>query len=177
MKAGNYYIGDLCCVLDKCEWQQACDILEKTQADDISLKVGNKIIALLRTRVGDGIFYDDYSRGHAVDSGMIGCMLLEHIVGFPNWDIASSFLFMNDFVVYYDEAEDRIKFADLITNELINSIYVGFPNWDIASSFLFMNDFVVYYDEAEDRIKFADLITNELINSIYVGLDADEYID
>lgn len=73
MKAGTYYIGDLCYVMHK-EWDEVCNNLENgehTLAD-------GRAYAIYGTAHGDGC-YDSVKGAIDVDSGTIGCILVEDL--------------------------------------------------------------------------------------------------
>ena len=75
MLAGEYYVGDLCYVLQK-EWIEFCSITIKDRDcldGEFSLKDGRKF-ATYGTAYGDGV-YDGYS----VDACLIGCIKLSDI--------------------------------------------------------------------------------------------------
>jgi hypothetical protein len=83
MKAGTYYVGDLCYVLHD-EWDEVCSLLFAGRDDhncnqgEFGLKDGRKI-AIYSTAYGDGTYYDQNGRSYWVDSGSIGCVLLDDI--------------------------------------------------------------------------------------------------
>lgn len=80
MKAGKYFIGDLCYVLSS-QWDDVCDlIIDGNICKDgvFTLKNGTEF-AMFSTMYGDGFYTDQYGNGYPVDSGSIGCVLLDKI--------------------------------------------------------------------------------------------------
>lgn len=86
MKAGRYYIGDLCYVLDGDKdhsiWDEVCDITFDVCGNSIDgehqLKDGRKF-GMCRTMYGDGCYHSNTGVEHGVDSGTIGCILVDDI--------------------------------------------------------------------------------------------------
>ena len=88
MPAGKYYIGDLCYVMADEEWLDICDItIQGTRVIDgeFQLKDGRRF-AMYSTAYGDGVYYDEYGHSYSVDSGSIGCILLDDIKYVDNFD-------------------------------------------------------------------------------------------
>ena len=80
MKAGTYYIGDLCYVLSD-EWNEFCDITIKGDEcldGEFELKDGRKF-ATYGTAFGDGEYSASNGAVLGVDAGLIGCILLSDI--------------------------------------------------------------------------------------------------
>ena len=80
MKAGKYYVGDLCYVLNDV-WDEFCSItIEDHDCLDgeFQLSDGTKF-ASYRTKWGDGQYADQHRRWYAVDAGLIGCVSLEDL--------------------------------------------------------------------------------------------------
>ena len=80
MKAGTYYVGDLCYVLHDV-WNEVCDIIFASNdmcEGEHTLKDGRKFV-IFSTRWGDGTYRDDYQNLYDVDAGIIGCILLSDI--------------------------------------------------------------------------------------------------
>lgn len=80
MPAGKYYIGDLCYVMNK-EWNECCDLFfvdGKSQEGEFTLKDGRRF-ACFDTKYGDGTYYDRDGKAYDVDSGSIGCILVDDI--------------------------------------------------------------------------------------------------
>lgn len=83
MKAGEYYIGDLCyCMHD--EWDEVCDLLFEGRSDQgcnegqFTLKDGRQF-AIYNTQHGDGVYNTSFGGRCCVDSGSIGCILKSDI--------------------------------------------------------------------------------------------------
>lgn len=81
MKAGIYYIGDLCYVLND-EWGEVCKIILPEDGGvlqgEFTLENERKF-AQYSTEYGDGIYDSNVQTEHSVDSGSIGCILLKDI--------------------------------------------------------------------------------------------------
>ena len=127
MKAGTYYVGDLCYVLHD-EWDEVCELTiqgNKFVDGEFNLKDGRRF-ALYSTAYGDGTYLDQAGNEYGVDAGSIGCILLNDI----NLESEENFLtggnivpFENDF--HTDEEEGRIMFGSLIidTDPVYNEEY------------------------------------------------------
>ena len=80
MKAGKYYVGDLCYVLGD-RWDEVCDLTivdHKCLEGEFELKDGTKF-AIYGTAWGDGVYSDQFGNAYPVDSGSIGCVLVSSI--------------------------------------------------------------------------------------------------
>ena len=80
MEAGRYYVGDLCYVFNQEDWDEVCALTIKGNeclSGEFEMKDGRKF-AMYNTKYGDGVYRDQYGNKFAVDSGTIGCVLLEH---------------------------------------------------------------------------------------------------
>lgn len=80
MKAGKYYVGDLCYVLGD-RWDEVCDLIivdHKCLDGEFELKDGTQF-AIYGTKWGDGVYPDQHGNGYPVDSGSIGCVLVDDI--------------------------------------------------------------------------------------------------
>ena len=116
MKAGTYYVGDLCYVLHD-EWDEVCELIIKDGVcldGEFTLKDGRRF-AMYGTAYGDGTYRDQSGNEYGVDAGSIGCILLSDI----NLESEGNFLtggnvvpFESDF--YTDEEDGRIVFGSLI---------------------------------------------------------------
>lgn len=82
MNSGTYWIGDLCYVL-KDNWNEVCDIvIDGGSCLEGEFKLSNGVaFAMYNTKYGDGEYYDDSNLSYPVDSGSLGCVLLEHVDG------------------------------------------------------------------------------------------------
>lgn len=78
----EYYIGDLCYVLNRETWDELCQYMFPNDGGDIQglfkLKDGRSLY-LYRTAWGDGCYYDQDDREYGVDSGSLGCMLVKEL--------------------------------------------------------------------------------------------------
>lgn len=80
MKAGTYYVGDLCYVMSK-EWSEVCNLTiqgSNCLEGEFELPDGRRF-AMLGTEWGDGTYDSNVGTEHAVDSGTIGCIALKDI--------------------------------------------------------------------------------------------------
>lgn len=83
MKAGTYFVGDLCYVMHD-EWTEVCDLLFANRDDhgcnegEFTLKDGRRFVCF-NTAYGDGIYGSNNGTSHSVDSGSIGCIRIEDI--------------------------------------------------------------------------------------------------
>ena len=109
MKAGDYYIGDLCYVLHN-EWQDVCNLLFEGR-DDHGVNEGTfnlpdgRAFALFSTAYGDGTYPDNDYNMYPVDAGSIGCIHIDGIdASNPENDISLGRVhsFDNDFEVSSD---------------------------------------------------------------------------
>jgi hypothetical protein len=85
MKAGKYYIGDLCYVMHD-QWDEFCDITiddRVCKEGEFRLKNGTNF-ATYGTQYGDGTFYDQNKYEYGVDAGLLGCIRVEDIDD-PEW--------------------------------------------------------------------------------------------
>ena len=77
MKAGTYYIGDLCYVFSRDDWDEVCALTldgMKCLEGEFELSDGRKF-AMYNTAYGDGEYNDQFGNKYSVDSGTIGCVL------------------------------------------------------------------------------------------------------
>lgn len=78
MKAGKYWIGDLCYVLPREHWRALCALMGGSTSGEVKLPTG-ETVWWSQTDHGDGYYYDRTGRGYGVDSGTIGCILVDEI--------------------------------------------------------------------------------------------------
>lgn len=80
MKAGRYYVGDLCYVL-RDSWDEVCDIVitDNDVRDGVFTLNDGREFAMLSTAYGDGMYSDNYDNEYPVDSGSIGCILVSDV--------------------------------------------------------------------------------------------------
>jgi hypothetical protein len=76
LKAGKYYVGDLCYVLGDKNGYDWMEVLESTNylrsKDGMFSYRGVKFFSS-STMYGDGYYPDNEGRGYGVDAGLIGC--------------------------------------------------------------------------------------------------------
>jgi hypothetical protein len=80
MKAGTYYIGDLCYVMHP-EWDEFCSLTisgNNVLDGEFNLKDGRRF-ATFTTKWGDGTYKDEQGRKYGVDAGLIGCINVKDI--------------------------------------------------------------------------------------------------
>jgi hypothetical protein len=80
MKSGQYYIGDLCYVLND-RWDEFCSLTivgDRVLDGEFNLADGTRF-ATFTTRWGDGCYRDQQGREYGVDAGLIGCIAVEDI--------------------------------------------------------------------------------------------------
>ena len=84
MQAGEYYVGDLCYVMDDKEWDECCKLFFAGRNDhgindgEFELPDGRKF-ASYSTKHGDGCYKDQHGNRYSVDAGLIGCIKLADI--------------------------------------------------------------------------------------------------
>lgn len=78
MPAGEYWIGDLCYVLDD-DWDEVCSLYE-SGAGQYTMSDGRRF-AMYGTFYGDGVYEDESKNTYSVDSGTLGCIKVSHIDG------------------------------------------------------------------------------------------------
>ena len=80
MKAGKYYIGDLCYVMHD-RWDEFCALTingHNVLDGEFNLKDGTRF-ATFSTKWGDGTYQDEQGREYGVDAGLIGCICVDDI--------------------------------------------------------------------------------------------------
>jgi len=81
VKAGTYYIGDLCYVMHD-RWDEVCGLLfedRETVNGEFTLKEDGIEFASYNTMYGDGEYYDQLGNSYPVDAGLIGCIRVNDI--------------------------------------------------------------------------------------------------
>ena len=121
MKAGTYWIGDLCYVMYS-KWNHLLDVVYENDLTGYTPMNEGKFttsdgveFAIFSTAYGDGEYYDSDGRAYPVDSGTLGCVLLKDITiddmaGIPSGHVVS---FEKDFDVYTSKV-GVIHFGDLV---------------------------------------------------------------
>jgi hypothetical protein len=85
MEPGHYYVGDLCYVLND-RWDEVCKVTiwdHGVLDGGFRLADGTEFVSF-STTYGDGTYEDQELRQYAVDSGGIGCVLMNDIADEPN---------------------------------------------------------------------------------------------
>jgi len=80
MKAGTYYIGDLCYVMSD-RWDEFCELTcsgNKVLDGEFNLADGTRF-ATFTTKYGDGTYRDEQGNTYPVDAGLIGCINVKDI--------------------------------------------------------------------------------------------------
>jgi len=80
MKAGTYYVGDLCYVMHE-RWDEVCDLIIVNRGcldGEFNLKDGTRF-AIYGTSYGDGTYTDQSGNEYSVDAGSIGCIMVSNI--------------------------------------------------------------------------------------------------
>jgi len=125
MKAGRYYIGDLCYILDEKDWENVCDMIYPNFNDEelyrlntielggrFTLKSG-KIISLYGTEHGDGTYHiknmkdNNIGKLH-VDSGTLGCVMIKDKSELPMGSGYKTKTFKEDFELDYTNSGDIV---------------------------------------------------------------------
>lgn len=82
MKSGRYYVGDLCYVMEA-QWDEVMHLIVDKKSNNLKsgeFELSNGVrFAIYETAWGDGIFEDQEGRSYGVDSGTIGCILVDEI--------------------------------------------------------------------------------------------------
>jgi hypothetical protein len=115
MKAGKYYIGDLCYVMHDV-WDEFCAITidgNRCLDGEFELADGRKF-ATYGTAYGDGVYQTNVGGECSVDAGLIGCIRVEDIKDFSTyWDkLGVVVTFENDFET--SEYKGQIKFGHVV---------------------------------------------------------------
>lgn len=146
MKAGQYWVGDLCYVMGS-DWQEVCSkIITKDDVlvGEFELADGTKF-ALMCTAYGDGTYSDQDGKMYSVDAGLIGCILVEDIKDVCSHrvyhELGHIINFSEDFTVSSDEG--WINFGDLV------SIDTAQEESDDEDYYCFEDDVDIEDDEEE----------------------------
>ena len=124
MKAGRYYIGDLCYILDDKDWSEVCDLTfpfnQNKHKDVASVELGGrftlkngKIISLYGTEHGDGTYQiknmkdNNIGKLH-VDSGTLGCVMIKDKSELPMGSGYKTKTFKEDFELDYTNSGDIV---------------------------------------------------------------------
>jgi len=124
MKAGRYYIGDLCYILDDKDWSEVCDLTfpfnQNKHKDVASVELGGrftlkngKIISLYGTEHGDGTYQiknmkdNNIGKLH-VDSGTLGCVMIKNKSELPMGSGYKTKTFKEDFELDYTDSGEIV---------------------------------------------------------------------
>jgi hypothetical protein len=115
MKAGTYYIGDLCYVMHD-RWDEFCALTcsgHNVLDGEFNLKDGTRF-ATFTTRWGDGTYFDEQGNEYPVDAGLIGCINVKDIVASEFGNIVNGRVieFVNDFSTF--KAGSVIRFGSVV---------------------------------------------------------------
>jgi len=122
MQAGKYYVGDLCYVLSDKDWSDVCKLTiadDRTLQGEFNLPDGRRF-AIFSTAYGDGEYSDQLGNGYFVDSGTLGCILLDSISADKYDDISdlgAIVTFDNDFDVVEDHGQISFGHLTIETND------------------------------------------------------------
>ena len=126
MKAGKYYLGDPCYVLNEQNGHDWMDLLSSTNyfgsydekeqkyipAEERQYfhKIGEHFVFVSDTAHGDGQYYDNMGGCYPVDAGMIGCIPLELIpeAGLDILDFGNVVKFDKDFTCESGAHDDGV---------------------------------------------------------------------
>jgi len=115
-KAGKYYVGDLCYVINNENWE----ILGKKTnwfQDDEQFEFKEKTVFFARTAHGDGRFYDRNDYEYSVDAGLIGVIPFDIIDKNEEGRGGQVIEFANDFIVYEEDGKFHIGSIMIDTSE------------------------------------------------------------
>ena len=113
LPAGNYYIGDLCYVVENWEEYHQQFFPGEGTEQHIGVFTNSEGVkfANYRTAYGDGIYYDEERNEYAVDSGSIGCIPVEAIQE-PH-ALGNVVYFPVEFDCEYIESSGTIRIGDV----------------------------------------------------------------
>lgn len=120
MPAGKYYVGDLAYVFNDKEWDEVCGLLFAGRNDhgvnqgEFTLKDGRRF-ASYNTKYGDGVYKSNMWTDHSVDSGSIGCILIDDIKANKYEDLRKVGAVMNFVSDFVTGSEDGVIQFDRIT--------------------------------------------------------------
>ena len=103
MKAGTYYVGDLCYVLHD-RWDEFCALTcsgSRVLDGEFNLADGTRF-ATYTTQYGDGTYLDEHGNEYGVDAGLIGCIRVEDIAPaeLANLECGRIVEFVKDFATF-----------------------------------------------------------------------------
>lgn len=171
LKAGKYYVGDLCYVIAESDWLRFCDEVfchNKPQIRDFpnSFKFNNCDGFVSSTFYGDGTYYDEYGNEYDVDSGTLGCYPVNGLDKNTLDDVVSKqsgkvFEFLEDFDCYSRSGEiyighvviDTVEDNDSYTDEYYDDNHdctIIWPNESRSAHLTSNNDEVEYCIDFDD---------------------------
>lgn len=128
MEAGKYYVGDLCYVFDKDDWDKVCEVIIKggdCQEGEFNLPDGRRF-AIFNTAYGDGEYTDQDGHKYGVDAGCIGCTLINNVTSSLQYDmndLGRIVEFTENFEVSEDQGLISIGHILIETNDVYNEEY------------------------------------------------------
>ena len=135
MSPGQYYVGDLCYVLED-RWNEVCDIIcQRNESGNLnegefSLSDGTKF-AVYRTKWGDGVYQDQHGKNYPVDAGIIGCVAVKNIMAESHnagCALGQVFKFDFDFTTYTNDSIIHFGHVLIDTDPGINYDYIDFED-------------------------------------------------
>ena len=139
LPAGNYYIGDLCYVVEN--WEEYHQLFfpgdGKQHVGVFTNSEGVKF-ANYGTAFGDGIYYDEEKNEYAVDSGSIGCIPVEAIQE-PH-ALGNVVYFPVEFDCEYLESSGTIRIGDVFIDTDLG--YMG-EQYELTDDILIEDDFII----------------------------------
>lgn len=118
LKAGTFWVGDLCYVIND-RWDEVCSLLfskeNKKSGGEFVLEDGIKF-AIYSTAWGDGSYEDNEGNIYGVDAGVIGCIKVDDLykMGEAPSGLGTIHEFTKDFETGYNDGV--ITFGDIIIN-------------------------------------------------------------
>lgn len=113
LKAGDYYLGDLCYVLSD---EDYCSLLKNSGFLDNRIlwegELNGYPVFVACTSHGDGVYFDNYDRQYFVDAGIIGIVPADILVSTSKVELGNIIRFETDFKVSYDNG--IFKFGDIV---------------------------------------------------------------
>jgi len=120
MKAGRYYVGDLCYVMHD-KWDDFCAVtIDGNEVLDGEMNLPSGVrFATFRTAFGDGEYRDEQGRSYGVDAGLIGCIRVEDIAEeeLENLDLGHVIDFPENFQTYSANGVIVIGHVRIDTND------------------------------------------------------------
>ena len=115
LKAGTYYIGDLCYVMHD-RWDEFCELTcsdNNVLDGEFNLKDGTRF-ATFTTKWGDGTYVDEQGNEYPVDAGLIGCINVKDITPTELGNLSSGRVieFVQDFSTF--SAGGVLRFGSVV---------------------------------------------------------------